>query len=138
MQTHGVYRDAPTCPTGPTGQTGQTPAPHRRSLHTTVAIKQAMHTPAVNLPPASHPTAACTPTGYPMTHQLVRQVRQVRQVRHKRHTPAVSHTAVAITLPAYPGGISSPAPNQTAACKPPGYTVARPSCPLGPSGPPGP
>ena len=41
MQTHWVYRDAPTCPTGPTGPTGQTQASRPRRLHTTVAIKQA-------------------------------------------------------------------------------------------------
>ena len=39
MQTHGVYRDAPTCPTGPTGPTGQTQASRPRNMHTAAAIK---------------------------------------------------------------------------------------------------
>ena len=80
MQTHGVYRDAPTCQTGPTGPTGPTQASRPRRLHTAVAIK----------------------------------------------------------LPAYPCGISSPAPNQPETCKPTGYTVAHPLCPFGLFGPSGP
>ena len=85
MQPHGVYRGAPTCQTG---QTGQTQASRPRNTHTAAAIKQAKHYPCGTSSPEPNHTAACNPTGYIVTHQLVRQVRQVRQVRHKRHAPA--------------------------------------------------
>ncbi len=100
MQTHGVYRGLPR--RSPSGRRraphhhfislisliSLMQAPRRRNTHTTVAIKQAKHYPCGTSSPEPNHTAACKPTGYIVTHQLVRQVRQVRQVRHKRHAPA--------------------------------------------------
>ncbi len=62
-----------------------------------------------------------SPSGRRRAHQLV------RQVRHKRHAAATRIPPLPSSCLAYPCGISSPAPYQTAACKPTGYTMAHPS-----------
>ena len=96
-----------------------------RRLHTTVAIL-GLHTPAAHLLPEPYHTAAGKPTGYTVTHQLVRQVRQVRQVRHKRHSPALLHTAVAIKQACPPAVHLRPRHTTQRHSKPTGYTMAPP------------
>ena len=123
----GYIVTPPSCQTRQTCQTGQTQASRPRNTHTAVAIKQAKHYPCGNSSLEPNHTAACKPTGYIVTHQLVRQVRQVRQVRHKRHAAATCTPPQPSSCPAYPCGKSSPEPNHTAACKPSGYHMTPPS-----------
>ena len=64
----------------------QAPRPRRR--HTAVAIKQALHTPTVNLPRAKPHSGKQTHGVYRGAPPLVRQVRQVGQVRCTRRANA--------------------------------------------------
>ena len=58
----------PSCQTSQTSRTSQTQAPRPRNTHTTVAIKKALHTPAVNLYPSHSRQRHSKPSGYTAAH----------------------------------------------------------------------
>jgi len=64
----GRRRAHPSCQTSQTSQTSQTQAPRPRTPHTAVAIKQALHTPAVNLYPSPSRQRHSKPSGYTAAH----------------------------------------------------------------------
>ena len=78
------------------------------------------------LPPSHITQRHRKPSGYNMTHQSCQTGQTGQTGLTQAPRSRAPQTAVAIKQ-AYPTGISAAAPNQTAACKPTGYTMAHQS-----------
>ena len=101
-------------------------------MHTTVAIKQALHTPTVNLPPSHTTQRHSKPSGYTAAHPSC-QTGQTSQTQAPR--PRTPHTAVAIKKALHtPPAHLRPSQTRQRHRKPSGYTAAPPSCQTGQTG----